>query len=238
MSEKADILEALAADYVLGTLDAAERRRVQARLEHDAELARYVEEWSQRLSPIAEAVPPVNPPPHVWRRIEATLASKSHPAPAKVDPDRLQTQVSFWRWCAIGASTLAASLAVYIGIVIAPVTPEFETRYVAVLNEGGELPAWLVSIDIADRTLTIRPVADVTVAQKSLELWLVRGSESPPQSLGLLSPTEPLLIPIPEQVRQDAYSKVVLAVSLEPEGGSPTGLPTGPVVYQGTLLPM
>lgn len=238
MSEKLDILESLAADYILGTLDAAERRRVEARLEHEPELARFVDEWTQRLSPIAEAVPPVDPPPHVWHRIEAGLDSRSHPAPEKVYLEPLRRQVSFWRWFAVGASALAASLAVYIGIGIALVTPDLETRYVAVLNEGDASPAWLVSIDIADRTLTIRPVADVTVAQKSLELWLVRGSESPPQSLGLLNPTQPLSIPISAAVSQDVYSKAVLAVSLEPEGGSPTGLPTGPVVYQGTLLPM
>jgi anti-sigma-K factor RskA len=33
-----------------------------------------------------------------------------------------------------------------------------------------------------------------------------------------------------------ALASGVLAVSLEPAGGSPTGSPTGPVLYQGRIL--
>jgi anti-sigma-K factor RskA len=67
-----DDIDMLAAEYVLGTLDGAERGRVQGALAHDAPLARAVERWLRYLSPLIGAGP-VPVPAHVWRGIEARL---------------------------------------------------------------------------------------------------------------------------------------------------------------------
>ena len=62
MNDELSELEQLAAEYVLGSLGADERRSVEEQMRRDAELARLVQEWTLRLAPIIEAVPPVAPP--------------------------------------------------------------------------------------------------------------------------------------------------------------------------------
>lgn len=234
MTEDMDQLEALAADYVLGTLDEGERRRVRSRLAREPALARLVEEWTLRLSPIAEAVPPVEPPPHVWRRIEAALDAERRAALAS-PREPIWQRLAFWRFCTAGATAMAAALAVLLFVAPLPFAPTPESRFVAVLNEGPASPAWLVTVDIAQQQLTIRPVTELAPEDKSYELWVVAGGDMPPRSLGLLDPLQEISLPIAAEL---ATPTAALAVSLEPAGGSPTGLPTGPVVYQGALLPV
>lgn len=243
MTDHLDDTEALAAEYVLGTLDEAERRRAETLLARDTGFARLVDDWTRRLTPVTDAVPPVEPSPEVWRNIEAAVA-REH---AVVTPPQRPTTVSlpipllerlgFWRFWAVGASAVAAALALYIGVGQVPVSPSPETRFVAVLNEGAATPAWVVTVDLAKEELTIRPVAEVAVADRALELWLVSGAETPPRSLGLLDPLQPASFQVTSVVEEGLPAGTALAVSLEPLGGSPTGLPTGPVVYQGALLP-
>ncbi len=233
MNEQAPDKEQLAADYVLGTLDAAERREVEHALAGDPELAALVEFWHRRLAPLAETVVPVEPPAHVWHRIRSAIGEAT--PSVGIDIESVVKRLRFWRWCTAGAAALAAALAVYVVVLPAPPVVE-EGRYVAVLNEGGTTPGWMITVDIAKREMTIRPLGEVTVADKSFELWLIEGAESPPTSLGLLDPARALTVAVSQSVSAAATTTPVLAVSLEPEGGSPTGLPTGPVVFQGPLL--
>ena len=234
MTEEMDQLEALAADYVLGTLEESERRQVRSRLTHEPELARLVEEWTLRLSPIAEAIPPVEPPPRVWRLIEAALEAGRSVDPASLR-EPIWRRLTFWRFCTGGATAMAAALAVLLFVAPLPVTTVPETRFVAVLSEGPASPAWLVTVDLAEQQLTIRPVTELAPEDRSYELWVVVGSDAPPRSLGLLDPLQEINLPIAAEL---ATPTAALAVSLEPAGGSPTGLPTGPVIYQGALLPV
>ena len=109
---------------------------------------------------------------------------------------------------------------------------------VAVLNQDPTSPAWLVTVDLAAQRLTIQPLAELPKRDKAYELWLVAGGDTPPRSLGLLQAEQPTTLPVAAVLRPDVPRAAALAVSLEPAGGSPTGLPTGPVVYQGALLPL
>lgn len=225
--------ETLAADYVLGTLDASERHDVEQALASDPELAALVESWQRRLVPLLQTVAPVEPPAHVWHGIRSAIGEQPSIATG-LEPDRLFERLRFWRWCTIGTGALAAALALYIAIM--PVGQVDDGRYVAVLNEGGTTPGWMITVDITTREMTIRPLGEVTVADKSFELWLIEGTEIPPTSLGLLDPGRARTVAVSQSVSNAAIASPVLAVSLEPEGGSPTGLPTGPVVFQGPLL--
>ena len=235
MTEEMNPLEALAADYVLGTLDAAERQRVQGQLAHDPELARLVAEWENRLAPIAQAIPPVQPPARVWHRIQESLDRDQGPAALR---KAFWRALAFWRWSTAGATALAAALAAYILVSPGPTSLPPEGRYVAVLSEGAASPAWLVTVDLATQSLTIRPVAELAPRDQAFELWMVASSDTPPRSLGLLDPVREISLTVPDDLTGAAQSRAVLAVSLEPAGGSPTGLPTGPVVFQGALLPV
>lgn len=233
MSDQATDKETRAADYVLGTLNAAERAGVERELINDPELAQMVDAWNRRLAPLADSVAPVVPPERVWREVRRAMGAH-HDVSSPTDLDGLFKRLQFWRWCTAGVSVLAGTLALYIAIVLP--TPEYDTRYVAVLNEGATTPSWVVTVDIARREMTIRPLADVALADGSFELWLIEGTNTPPMSLGLLDPHRARSVAVSQSISEAATTASVLAISLEPEGGSPTGLPTGPVVFQGPLL--
>ena len=123
MSDPFDDKEARAADYVLGTLGSAERKEVEASLASDEDLAARVEQWSRRLLPLAQALPPVEPPPSVWRTIERTLDRDLERRPEsrlvtdlKAAQGALRRRLALWRWSALVAGTVAATLALYIAI--------------------------------------------------------------------------------------------------------------------------
>jgi anti-sigma-K factor RskA len=229
MSAELHDSEALAAEYVLGSLDRATRLRVAQMLRTDAALARLVDRWQQRLAPLAETVPLVAPPPEVWAGIERALGAQRAPAPRRARRGWSRS-LAFWRWSALGAGALAAALALHIAL--APSAPP--ARYVAVLDQGDATPALIVTVDPAAGRMTIRPLETPRVAGRAMQLWLVAG-DAPPHSLGLLDPAQEIALALDPQVEADVGG-AALAVSLEPPGGSPTGLPTGPVLYQGPLL--
>ena len=110
------------------------------------------------------------------------------------------------------------------------------TRYVALLGTGDASPALLVTVDPAAGRMTIRPLEPAAVEDRALQLWLVAGGQAPPRSLGLLDPVHEIALQLDPQAETHLRPSAALAVSLEPPGGSPTGLPTGPVIYQGPLL--
>ena len=187
--------EALAAEYVLGTLDPEGRRQAERLIAEDPDFAKLVGVWNQRLGLLLQAIPSETPSAEVWQRIQAalearapaTLAAPRRPIPPQKVP--LLERLGFWRWCTLGASAVAAALALYIAVqpIVPPAGPT--GRYVAVLNQDGSDPAWLVTVDLTTQQLTIRPVAEAAAGEpdKALELWLVAadGAE-PPRSLGHL----------------------------------------------------
>ncbi len=214
--------EKLAGEYVLGTLHGAARARFEALLKDDARLRALVVEWEERLAPLAEALPPVAPPARVWRRLKQRIV-QTHARRAS-----LWRRVEFWRPVGLAASVVAVALILYIGVVPQVSVP----RNIAVLSNEQSQPAWLVSFAPGARLLTIKPLAPQTLGtNQAFELWaLPRGGQ--PHSLGLVPVQGSALVL--SQGQQQLLSDVnALAVSLEPAGGSPTGLPTGPVLYQG-----
>lgn len=236
------------AEYVLGTLPPAERAAVDLELAVDPTARAAREAWERRLAPLALAAPEVPPGPEVWPAIARAVAGDGpgHRAAAAND-DRigaLQGAVWRWRFAAGTAAALAAGLALFIA-VDGPRPGDGQEnrpggnrlgdgdgRYIAVVNSGGEAPALLVSIDTRAGTARVRPIGAQAPAGHSLELWYV-GAGEPPKTLGLVgSDAKGLILP----AKADALAGGTFAVSVEPEGGSPTGLPTGPVVYSGKLI--
>ena len=243
MSDPFDDKEARAADYVLGTLGSAERKEVEASLASDEDLAARVEQWSRRLLPLAQALPPVEPPPSVWRTIERTLDRDLERRPEsrlvtdlKAAQGALRRRLALWRWSALVASTVAATLALFIAVTGIWLPVRQDTRFVATLNEGATGPSWFVTVDLETQQLTIRPLGELAGSDRDYELWLVSGAGEAPQSLGLLDPVQEISFRVAPELSAASLPDAVLAISLEPAGGSPTGLPTGPVVYQGALL--
>ena len=80
----------------------------------------------------------------------------------------------------------------------------------------------------------IVPASLPDLGQRALELWLIAPGDNP-RSLGLIEPGRPVHIDLPTDLLPHVRSEATLAVSSEPPGGSPTGLPTGPVIASGKL---
>jgi anti-sigma-K factor RskA len=118
----------------------------------------------------------------------------------------------------------------------APPPQATPARFVAVLQREPSAPAFLLTVDTQNRTLTVRRVAAGQEPGKSYELWLVSNRLPGPRSLGVVGSDEFTRRPLAETFAPDVVNTATYAVSLEPEGGSPTGSPTGPVLFTGKLV--
>jgi len=236
MTDEQDI-DMLAAEYVLGTLPADERAAVALRARHDEPLAAAIAAWEWRLAPLNETIVPRDVPAHVWARIEARLHRIGDaPGAAVTSLVGMERRLRRWRAAAVAATAIAASLVLFVGFRELT-RPEPEKTLVAVLQKDAQSPAFLVSVDLEQKLLTIRVVAAPPHPGKSYELWLVHDDLKSPRSLGVIGEgpftvVQPKLAAYAPQTIEQA----TLAVSLEPEGGSPTGAPTGPVLYAGKLI--
>lgn len=224
-----DDLDALAGEYVLGTLGADERRAAEARLAADQAFAAAAAAWASRLQPLADALPAVEPPDgildRVLDRIEGALAGG-----AGENVVALRREVRRWRLTSAIAAAAATLLA---GVVLLDLTappPARQNEYVAVLTSEGAAPKFLASINIDTGMMSLRQVTGTMPADSSYELWAIEPGRAP-KSMGLVEQAS-LTMPMAGPMDQ-----TTLAISLEPKGGSPTGAPTGPVMFSGTLVP-
>ena len=227
-----ELRERLAAEYALGTLRGRARAAFRRRLLEDAALAADVARWDERLAPLVAAVPAVAPPRRLWRDIEARIRG----APVR---ENLAGRLRFWRVLGLAAS-LACTVLVAAGIVLLQKTQrpaaQFPDSYLAVLSDPKSARAVLVvSAARHGSTLYVKTLDPaIHVANASLELWaLPRGKR--PKSLGLVPPAAAGL-KLAAAAEQALADVPVLAVSLEPPGGSPSGAPSGPVLYSGPCV--
>ncbi len=229
-----------AGEYVLGTLAGAECEAFRAALATDPELQAEVREWERRLAPLAGAIPSESPSPAVWSAIESRLAAgKGAPAEGTAAAGegasvlRLRRSVVLWRSIAAVAGTLAAALIVFIALSRWPAAEQGQ-EYVAVVNRGGDLPALIVRVDTREGVVRVRALGAEAPPGKSLELWYI-GAGKVPRSLGVVENGAGPMV-IPAVLRQGGVEGATIAVTAEPKGGSPTGGPTGPIVYSGKLV--
>lgn len=219
-----------AAEYVLGTLDAEAREAMAGEAAHDPATRARIAAWARRLGPLADMVPAEAPPPRVRAALLRALPASGHAEAGQAESrqiDLLRAQVRRWRIAAGGAGLLAAGLVLFL--IAGPSLTRSEGRYLAVVQGGGTLPALIVRVDLRTGIAQVRPVGAETPADRSLEVWYV-GAQGP-RPLGLVGAQQSQL-KLPAGTAPDG----VIAVSVEPPGGSPTGQPTGPVVYSGKLL--
>jgi anti-sigma-K factor RskA len=225
--------EKLASEYVIGTLRGGARRRFETWLHDDAALRRSVAEWQDRLHPMAEFAPAVQPPPQVWQALEKRLDLGRTPARSPFWRGLLE-DLRFWRGLGI-ASTALATILVTVLLVRQPETALPNTSYIAMLADANARPVAVITGDMRHRRLTVKLVAQQNIAaDKSLELWAVP-KQGAPRSLGLVAANGSVTLPLPENATPESIP--VLAISLEPKGGSPNpNGPSGPVLFKGAWL--
>lgn len=242
-----DDIDLLAGEYVLGTLAAAERADVELRRAREPHLDAAIRDWEERLAPLVEGVAEVAPPAGTLARIEAVLDRRQAtgapaPAPAPVlvasaaEASRLKREATRWKAAAGFGYLIAACLAGFV-VFREVYPPEPEGRFVAVFQSNDEQPAFILTIDLKTRELLVRPVTAEPKSGKTYQLWIAaKELGDKPKSLGLLDdpvgPTRKRLTDYDPRLLETA----TFGISLEPPGGSPTGVPTGPAIH-GKLLP-
>jgi anti-sigma-K factor RskA len=337
-----DAQDALAAEYVLGTLSAEEREHAEALLAIDPGFAESVRQWERRLGELNVMVEAVEPPPAVWEKIRAEIVggtappediplstiaagiadpppeatpsvetpgasqtpepvaseavneqpasspppteqlsdslsdsiaatlAKSLAEPAAVPPPpppaveakiersatviQLSRRVSRWRRMTVAVAALAAALALYIALAqfapgLIPFGPlasqqvaqsqppaPLSARLVAVLQQEPTAPAFLLTVDPQSRTMIVRRVSATPEPGRSYQLWLIAKQFPAPRSLGLVGDDEYTQRDIPGNFDMETLRSARYAVSLEPAGGSPSGVPTGPVLFTGNIV--
>jgi anti-sigma-K factor RskA len=221
-----DELHGLAGEYVLGTLDPEERRAAEARVLSDRSFCGAVALWETRLQPLADALTPVIPRAALFDRILRRVDGLATPGANVVG---LRRSLRRWRLTTAVLAAAAAALAAVVVLDRSIVTPQSE--FVAVLTADGAKPAFVATVNVAAGTIALRRIGEDAPADKSYELWAV-APNAPPRSLGLIEQAS-----FSRGLSVAASGDITLAVSLEPKGGSPTGAPTGPVVFSGALVP-
>jgi len=223
MKSRSHYHAALAAEYALGTLRGAARRQFEQKMQADPELAAEVARWEEAFTQLDNQIVPVIPPASVWKRIQHSLALQ----PVRLMPASKRPVRGYVGWA------LAAGLAALLLIPRLLVQPEAPTP-VAILasSAGAQSGQWVVSVDKSTRSLMLTPLNAQSIAtDRSLELWAIPPGGKP-RSLGLLNTQQPTQLTLAAKMPDPGYT---LAISLEPRGGSPTGQPTGAVLYSGAL---
>lgn len=223
-------IEALAAQYVLGVLKGPARRRFERDMMNHWRVRQEVWFWEQQLQPLAERTPEITPPPRAWPQLSRRL----WPQTAAVD-------LPGWRrWLWQGWSATATAAAALLAATLwwqNALSPAAGEQWLAVVQSAQAEPLWVVDADAGATALRLKPIAAPAVdARQDYELWLLP-QQGAPQSIGIL-PTGDVEVTLrlsAEQFKALLQNRS-LAISIEPKGGSPTGLPTGPVVYQSKLL--
>ena len=222
----------LAAELALGLLDDTDAATAQARLTRDPALGARVAWWQSKFADLADDAGQA-PASALWDQVSARLPQN----------DNTMQQMQRWRAAAMVAMVLTAGLTSYIALRPPPEPREVVrevSRPTLVASIGGEAGLQAtVAYDSASSQLTIVPakvaVNSIAPNGKDAELWIIP-EDGTPRSLGVINAAGQSHASVAEGHRALIRPGTTFAITLEPRGGSPTGLPTGPVVGSGKIF--
>jgi anti-sigma-K factor RskA len=224
MSDTPDDRDNRAAEYVLGVLDADEMRAVERDAKDDPLLAQAVARWEERLAPLADTVAPVKPPANLWARIEGDL-----PQPRTVTAARpsLWSSLAFWRSSTALGFAAAAALALFLFV-----QPQVPVQYHGAIMPISQPAATWMAETMPDGRIKLTAMTPVVRPNgRDLQLWALPKGATKPMPMGLMPESGVMMV----EGRGMTMDGLQLLISVEPLGGSPTGQPTGPVVYGGKM---
>jgi anti-sigma-K factor RskA len=238
--------------------------RIKAAIAGPAAVAAEAASGPQLVTPDtveAPAPPLASEIPAPEERASAPVAEPVAVAPRRAEPGatgeadviRLAARVRQWRTVANAMTALAAVLLAMITVQVfrpdllpqalrsKPRTQVAEIKappaqFVALLQKDGEAPAFILTVDATSNSFTVRRVGAEPEQGRSYELWLVSDRLQAPRSLGVIGSSDFTTRPALSSYDTDTVNSATFAVSLEPEGGSPTGAVTGPIVFSGKLI--
>ena len=224
----------LAAEYALGILKGEELVEARGLAASDGDFAREVEAWNERLAPLFDEMDEEAPPEAVWLRIKAGI-----------DGDRggdvveLKRRLGWWKGMSAAASAIAASLALVVAFDATRPPPVVEAparadMMVASLMSSDKAMMMSAAWKPSEKRLMVMPGNMPPEPGHSHELWIIP-ADGKPRSLGLISGEGPHRMAVDEAMAPMFAEAATLAISVEPEGGSPGPGPTGPVIASGAL---
>jgi anti-sigma-K factor RskA len=222
----------LAAEYVLGTMRGAARARFQGLLKYDPGLRRLVAEWEAHLTPMAVAAGEIAPPARLWQRIASRTGMRA-------SGSTWWASLAFWRTCTVATTAAVLALAVYVAILP---TPEPPIATVAVMSDDQSRPGMVVSWpqlrDARSPHIRVRIIQEKPTIppDASWQLWILPKAKAAPIPLALVGQEPMQTIRIDRAQVKGVWQSWGLALSVEPRGGSPTGSPTGPVLFKGQCV--
>lgn len=223
----------LAAEFALGLTEGPERLALERRLRRDRAFAALVGAWDVRFAAFHGAVADAAPPASLKSRIDEELFGNPARAPSHPRASRSASALPFWRAAALAfAAMTIVCLALLARPLLSP-TPAAPQRLIAALAPADAATLAFVSVDLAARRLDISELG-VDPGAGDAELWVIPPGGAP-RSLGLLERGAATTKSLGADLMALLAEGAALAVSLEPQGGSPTGAPTGPVVALGPL---
>ncbi|MEO1968536.1 MAG: anti-sigma factor [Sphingomonadaceae bacterium] len=224
--------ETMAAEYALGLLEGAELLEARGLMANDTDFAQQVGWWEDRLAPLFDELGEMNPPANLWERIQAAIDDPAPPAETVL----LRHRLRIWQGAATLAALAAAVLAFFTFVVPLPgsgPTPQ-AAPLVASLDLGKDKPRIGVTVMPGAKEMLVSTAGIASDGKHQHQLWLVPASGDP-RSLGVLTADHENRMAIPPMLAGRLDQGATLAVSVEPIGGSTTGLPTGPVVATAKL---
>lgn len=235
-------IDRLAAEYVLGLLEAVDASRAEAMLTSDREFAIAVASWHEHFSALDETAPETPVSGELWGRIGESLeSSPKAPSPTAapvVIPDPLVAFGALWRslafWRAVGLASAASTLLLAIGLGwTATRTAQTPVLVAVLLTEGGGAHPAAVVNTFADGRAELVPLESIAVpVGRVLQIWTLWDRAVGPRSIGLLDQARSARLSVENLPK--AGPNQLFEITLEPSGGSPTGRPTGPILMKGT----
>jgi anti-sigma-K factor RskA len=213
----------LAAELALGVLAGVERASAENRAAREPSFSAMVASWEERLAPWTAEISEMPAPPHIWERIAAAL-------PAEKQNSGWWHNLAFWRGLSLATGALAAACIgalIYLGNA-----PQHSPLTASIDGEGRR--HFVATVDMTTHSVAVMPASYSPDATREPELWLIP-ADGKPRPLGMLRADRAVMIKMPADLAALTVGNAVLAVSLEPPGGSSTGQPTGPVIATGKL---
>jgi anti-sigma-K factor RskA len=226
--ESAESRDTLAGEYVLGTLSSEQHAEVTERLPTDASLRAAVDAWEARLFDLTALAAPLPPSARLWSRIQRSLDELAAPPP--------RHQPGWWQrlglWQGLSAAGLAASLLLAFTLLTAP--PATTQYFVVLVAPDSQAPGWVIQASDS-RSIELLPLGQDSVPDgMALQFWTKGEKWSAPVSLGLVKPGAQNRVPLDNLPQLEANQ--LFELTLEKAGGSPTGLPTGPIRFIGRAM--
>jgi anti-sigma-K factor RskA len=216
----------LVAEYVLGLLGPEAHKRAERLIEADPRLQAERDFWQHRFSAFDAEYAEASPPAHIIEQVESRLFGVSKKT-------GWFESLALWRGLTAGALAVAVAAIGFNLLEPRQDVSTLTTQLVAALQAEGSDVQFVALYDGVG-TVRLTALSGEPVDDRDLELWAIQGGNDP-ISMGVIPVNERSSVPLSPDILSGWGEGSVLAITLEPRGGAPQGVPTGPIVASGEV---